>query len=99
MYGNGVLNIIEVTQRSLVAIYTCFGLIFCLHLQGENVCKVVDISASTQRSKDRNVNDLYCGAVHLVDSIIITQATNALIVCHLFLNHFLKHFHCSYMFR
>ena len=33
------------------------------------------------------------------ESLIITQPTNALIVCHLFLNHFLKHFHCSYMFR
>ena len=32
-------------------------------------------------------------------SLIITQPTNALIVCHLFLNNFLKHFHCSYMFR
>ena len=32
-------------------------------------------------------------------SLIITQPTNALIVCHLFLNHFLRHFHCSYMFR
>ena len=32
-------------------------------------------------------------------SLIIIQPTNALIVCHLFLNHFLKHFHCSYMFR
>ena len=37
----------------------------------------------------------YCCTVHLVDSLIITQPTNALIVCHLFLNHF----HCSYMFR
>ena len=42
---------------------------------------------------------LYCCTVHLVDSLIITQPTNALIVCHLFLNNFLKHFHCSYMFR
>ena len=40
-------------------------------------------------------NYLYCCTVHLVDSLIITQPTNALIVCHLFLNHFLKHFHCS----
>ena len=45
------------------------------------------------------INCLYCCTVHLVDSLIITQPTNALIVCHLFLNHFLKHFHCSYMFR
>ena len=35
-------------------------------------------------------NNLYCCTVHLVDSLIITQPTNALIVCHLFLNHFLK---------
>ena len=28
-------------------------------------------------------NDLYCCTVHLVDSLIITQPTNALIVCHL----------------
>jgi len=27
---------------------------------------------------------LYCCTVHLVDSLIITQPTNALIVCHLF---------------
>ena len=33
---------------------------------------------------------LYCCTVHLVDSLIITQPTNALIVCHLFLNHFFK---------
>ena len=33
------------------------------------------------------------------NSLIITKPTNALIVCHLFLNNFLKHFHCSYMFR
>ena len=26
---------------------------------------------------------LYCCTVHLVDSLIITQPTNALIVCHL----------------
>ena len=35
-------------------------------------------------------NYLYCCTVHLVDSLIITQPTNALIVCHLFLNHFFK---------
>jgi len=28
--------------------------------------------------------DLYCCTVHLVDSLIITQPTNALIVCNLF---------------
>ena len=33
---------------------------------------------------------LYCCTVHLVDSLIITQPTNARIVCHLFLNHFFK---------
>ena len=33
---------------------------------------------------------LYCCTVHLVDSIIITKPTNALIVCNLFLNHFFK---------
>ena len=33
---------------------------------------------------------LYCCTVHLVDSLIITLPTNALIVCHLFLNHFFK---------
>ena len=33
---------------------------------------------------------LYCCTVHLVDSLIITQPTNALIVCHLFLNHFFR---------
>ena len=36
------------------------------------------------------VSYLYCYTVHLVDSLIITQPTNALIVCHLFLNHFFK---------
>ena len=30
---------------------------------------------------------LYCCTMHLVDSLIITQPTNAIIVCHLFLNH------------
>ena len=35
-------------------------------------------------------NYLYCCTVHLVDSLIITQPTNALIVCHLFLNNFFK---------
>ena len=44
----------------------------------------------------KHKNYLYCCTVHLVDSLIITQPTNALIVCHLFLNNFLKHFHCSY---
>ena len=45
-------------------------------------------------------SDLYYRIkTYLKDSLIITQPTNALIVCHLFLNHFLKHFHCSYMFR
>ena len=29
-------------------------------------------------------NYLYCCTVHLVDSLIITQPTNALIICHLF---------------
>jgi len=29
-------------------------------------------------------NYLYCCTVHLVDSLVITQPTNALIVCHLF---------------
>ena len=42
----------------------------------------------------RSVNSmceyLYCCTVHLVDSIIITKPTNALIVCNLFLNHFFK---------
>ena len=33
---------------------------------------------------------LYCCTVHLIDSLIITQPTNALIVCNLFLNHFFK---------
>ena len=33
---------------------------------------------------------VYCCTVHFVDSIIITQPTNALIVCNLFLNHFFK---------
>ena len=41
---------------------------------------------------------LYCCTVHLVDSLIITQPTNALIMSFI-LNHFLKHFHCYYMFR
>ena len=50
--------------------------------------------------KSTNIHKcLYCCTVHLVDSLIITQPTNALIVCHLFLNNFLKYFHCSYMFR
>ena len=55
MDGNEFLNLFDVTRRSLVAAYTCFGVIFCLHLQGENVCEVVDISASTQRSADLKV--------------------------------------------
>ena len=36
---------------------------------------------------------LYCCTVHLVDSLLITNyhtTNNALIVCHLFLNHFFK---------
>ena len=33
---------------------------------------------------------LYCCTVHPVDSLNITPPTNALIVCHLFLNHFFK---------
>ena len=37
-----------------------------------------------------HLNCLYCCTVHLVHSLIITQPTNALIVCHLFLNHFFK---------
>ena len=32
------------------------------------------------------VSSLYCCTVHLVDSLIITQPTHALIVCNLFLN-------------
>jgi hypothetical protein len=56
MYGNEFLNLFDVTQRSLVAVYTCFGAIFCLHLHGEDVCEVVDISASTQRSANLNDN-------------------------------------------
>ena len=37
------------------------------------------------------VNYLYCCTVHLVDSLIITLPTNALIVCHLLiLNHLFK---------
>jgi len=39
------------------------------------------------------------GCRHNSVSLIITQPTNALIVCHLFLNHFLEHFHCSYMWK
>ena len=31
-----------------------------------------------------HVPNLHCCTVHLVDSLIITQPTNALIVCHLF---------------
>ena len=35
-------------------------------------------------SETETANYLYCCTVHLVDSLIITQPTNALIVCHLF---------------
>jgi len=35
---------------------------------------------------------LFCCTVHLVDSLNITLPTNALIVCHLFLNNFFKTF-------
>jgi hypothetical protein len=43
MYGNEFLILLDVTQHSLVAIYTSFGVIFCHHLQGKNVCEVLDV--------------------------------------------------------
>jgi len=42
MYGNELLNLFDVTRRSLVAVCICFGVSF--RLQGENVCGVLDIS-------------------------------------------------------
>ena len=42
---------------------------------------------------------IFIQQIYVLNSLIIIQPTNALIVCHFFLNHFLKHFHCSYMFR
>ena len=46
------------------------------------VCSCNDTQTQTQQNS--NLHYLYCCTVHLVDSLIITQPTNALIVCHLF---------------
>ena len=49
-----------------------------------------ELQDSWRKKLTTGYNYLYCCTVHLVDSLIITLPTNALIVCHLFLNHFFK---------
>ena len=50
----------------------------------------VQLQFSLFHSRTLSACYLYCCTVLLVDSLIITQPTNALIICHLFLNHFFK---------
>ena len=57
--------------------------VLCIHIYKET-------RRDPKSQSKHNFIYLYCCTVHLVDSLIITQPTNALIVCHLFLNHLFK---------
>ena len=87
------------SQPLYISLYLeCCYVIRIFHLHNPS-CRTMALESTQLLTGMSTRNYLYCCTVHLVDSLIITQPTNVLIVCHLFQITFLKHIHCSYMFR